>query len=131
MPKSKVGTILILDQDLVLLFQALGYTGYQSLVCALVVQKIARLQAKRSPKHFSLDTDELLQLFCFVSPRTLKRCIAILRELGIWKNTPYKPKHNMRSYVNIRISWKSIAKLAKQVQGEGELSAIVKQVNGK
>lgn len=122
-------TPFVLDSDLVQFFEALGQTRYQALVNALVVQKIARMQAQAKPKQLSLTTEELLELFCFVGPRTLKRCIQILRKLKIWVNMPYKPKHGMKSYVNIRIYWKAIARLAEQVKRERELSELAKKLS--
>jgi hypothetical protein len=119
----------VLDPDLFLLFEDLGQTRYQALVNALIVQRIARMQVQVKPKQLSLTTEELLELFCFVGPRTLKRCIFLLRGLGIWKNTKYVPKQGKKSYANIRISWKSIARLAKQVQGEVELKEMAKKLN--
>ena len=106
----------VLDADLVLIFKALGQTSLQALVNALIIQRIARIQATVAPQPLSFNTDELLDLFCFIGPRTLKRCIALLRDLGIWQNTPYKPQNNMHSYTDIKISWEAIARLAKQVR---------------
>ena len=119
----------VLDPDLFLLFEDLGQTRYQALVNALIVQKIARMQAQAKPKQLSLPTEELLELFCFVGFRTLKRCIFVLRELDIWRNTPYKPKHGMKSYTNIRIRWQSVAKLAEQVKRERELVNLAKKLD--
>lgn len=121
-------SLFVLDSDLVQLFEDLGQTRYQALVNALIVQRIAWMQAKAKPKQLSLTTEELLELFCFVGFRTLKRCIFVLRELDIWRNTPYKPKHRMKSYTNIRIRWQSVYKLAKQVKRERELAGVAKRI---
>lgn len=105
---------LVLSPDLVNLFHDLGYTRYLSLLCALVVQRVAHMQVKVKPKHLSLNAEELELMFSFTDPRMLRKCLHVLRKVGVWKNTKYV--QGRKSYVNIRIDWKAVARLAKQVK---------------
>ena len=120
---------LILDSDLVLLFQALGLASYRALICALMVQKVAHMQAQAKPKQLSLSTEEFLELFCFVGTKTLKRCLFFLREFKIWRNRKYIQKQKRKTYTNIRISWKSIAELAEEVRGRQDLKEMAKRLS--
>lgn len=124
----------VVSPDLMRLFSALGESRYRSITKAITIQKIAHMEAK--VKTLNLMTQDLLDLFPFLCPRSLKRDIRQLRKYGIWKNKTYKQKNAMYSYTDIRISWSAIAKLAKKVhkkqsRDQDELAAMCRRMTKK
>jgi hypothetical protein len=117
---------LIVEPDMVHLFLALGETSCNAVAMAIIVQRVAHL-AKL--KKLNLTTKELLDHFPFMCNRSLKRNIHKLRKYGIWKNKKYLPHTNMASYSNIRINWKSVARLARQIQDKKRLHELAKNID--
>lgn len=112
---------LIIDPDLILLFRDLGERSDRAITLSIIVQKIAHMVA--GTKSLDLSMQEFFDLFPFIDSRHLRKCLYILREYGIWKNKKYRPRTKMAAYTNIRISWKSVARLAKKVQKREESQA--------
>lgn len=123
---------LVIDPNLIRLFIALGEKNYSAIILAMVMQRIAHMATKAKP--LNLRMQDYFDLFPFVDPRYLRKSVYVLREHGIWKNKKYRPRTNMASYTNIKISWPAIAKLAKKVheeQSQGtELSAMCHRIKG-
>lgn len=123
---------LIIDPDLVQLFLDLGEKNYSAVILAIIVQKIAHMTAKTKP--LNLEMQDYFDLFPFIGPRYLRKSVYILREYNVWKNKKYIPHSKMASYANIKISWPTIAKLAKKVQkkqSQDKLKAMCRRLNGK
>ena len=124
--------LLVIDPDLIHLFLNLRERGYSAISLAIIVQKIAHMTAHIKP--LNLEMQDYFDLFPFIDPRYLRRCVYTLRKHGIWKNKKYIPHSKMASYTNIRISWPAVAKLAKRVQKEQSqkngLKAMCRRLNG-
>ena len=105
---------LIIDPDLVNLVRDLGERSDRAITMRIIVQRIAHMVA--GTKSLDLSMQEFFDLFPFIDSRYLRKCLYLLREYGIWKNKKYRPRTKMAAYTNIRINWKSVARLAKKVQ---------------
>jgi hypothetical protein len=117
---------IIIDPSLILLFRDLGERSDRAITLSMVIQRIARMAART--KSLDLSMQEYFDLFPFTEPRHLRKCLYLLREYGIWKNKKYRPHTNMAAYTNIRINWKSVARLAKKVKKEQEQKNRVKMM---
>jgi hypothetical protein len=104
----------VISPDLIRLFFDLGERGGGAIILALIVQRIARMGIKTKP--LNLEQQDYFDLFPFIDPRYLRKCIYKLRKYGIWRNKKYNQKSVMASYTDIRISWPTIARLAKKTQ---------------
>ena len=113
---------LVFDPSLAQLFVTLGERGGSAIILAMIVQRLAHMEAKTKP--LSLEKQEYFDLFPFVDQRFLRRCIYTLRKYGIWKNDKYRPHTGMVGYRNIRISWPAIARLARRVQVQKQKDGI-------
>ena len=118
---------IVIDPSLILLFRDLGERSDRAITMSIIIQRIAHMVA--GTKSLDLNMQEFFDLFPFINSRHLRKCLYILREYGIWKNKKYIPHSKMASYTDIRISWKSIARLAKQIQDKKRLHELAKNID--
>ena len=123
---------LVVEPDLVRLFCDLGERNTSAVILAIIVLRVAHLETKT--KSLNLEMQDFFDLFSFVDSRFLRKSIYTLRKYGIWKNKKYIPHRKMANYTDIKISWSTVAQLAKKIQKEqsrDELKTMCRRLNGK